>query len=83
MVRSKSGAAKAWFDKIKSELMALSSAVYNEYDIHQLYSNFSCHLYFAKKEDEYYSSLYYLEGGWQDGIVGTDFYKMYKNDGYE
>lgn len=78
MVRSKTGAAKAWFDKVKSDMIALSSAVYNETDVHQLYSTFSCHLYFSKENDEYCSALYYNEGGWKDGIVGTDFYKMYK-----
>ena len=78
MIRSKNGAAKAWFDKVKAEMIALSSAVYNEYDVHQLYSTFSCHLYFSKENDEYCSALYYYEGGWKDGIIGTDFYEMYK-----
>lgn len=78
MVRSKTGAAKAWFDKVKSDMLALSSAVYNETDVHQLYSTFSCHLYFSKENDEYCSALYYYEGGWKDGIIGTDFYEMYK-----
>jgi len=78
MVRSKNGAAKAWFDKVKSDMLALSSAVFKETDVHQLYSTFSCHLYFSKESDEYCSALYYYEGGWKDGIVGKDFYEIYK-----
>lgn len=78
MVRSKNGAARAWYDKVKSTMIALSNAVYNENDVHQLYSKFTCHLYYTKKNDEYCSALYYYEGGWKDGIVGSDFYEMYK-----
>ncbi len=78
MVQSKDGFAKDWFDELREGMIPGTYGVYNDNEVHQLYSTFTCHLLFTRDYDEYCTFLYYFEGGWINGITGVDFYKKYK-----
>ena len=78
MVESNDGFAKEWYEELKEGMIPGVQSVYNERDIHQLYSTFTCHLYFTVDFGKYCTSLYYFEGGWKNGISGSDFYNAYK-----
>lgn len=67
-----------WYRKMKKEMPRGIYSVYNEYDVHQLYTLFSGHLLYSADGSKCHCSLYYIVKGWGNGIDGMAFEKGFK-----